>query len=80
MAGDPGPKERIVLVSVIAGFGGTLSSVAAFIVEVLAGVDPILFRFDGMVYAVASIGCAMVVGFVFSASVEWADQTVSSSP
>jgi fluoride ion exporter CrcB/FEX len=77
LAGNPGPRERIVLVSIVAGFGGTLSSVAAFIVEVLAGVDPILFRFDGFVYAAASIGCAVVVGFVFSASEEWADQTES---
>lgn len=79
LAGNPGPRERIVLVSVVAGFGGTLSSVAAFVVEVLAGVDPILFRFDGMVYAATSIGCAMIVGFIFSASVEWADQTESTS-
>jgi len=79
LAGNPGPEERIVLVSFIAGFGGTLSSLATFVVEILAGVDPILFRFDGMIYAVVSIGCALVVGFVFSASVEWADQTVSDS-
>lgn len=77
LAGNPGPKERIVLVSVIAGFGGTLSSLAAFVVEVLAGVDPILFRFDGMIYAAASIGFAMLVGLIFSASAEWADQTIS---
>ena len=79
LEGNPGPRESIVLVSIVSGFGGTLSSVAAFIVEVLAGVDPILFRFDGVVYAVASIGCAMIVGFIFSASAEWADQTESSS-
>lgn len=78
LAGNPGPRERIVLVSIVAGFGGTLSSVAAFVVEVLAGVDPLLFRFDGIVYAVASIGCAMVVGFVFSGSAEWADITSST--
>ncbi len=75
LAGNPGPRERIFLVSVIAGFGGTLSSLATFVVEILAGIDPILFRFDGMIYAVASIGCALVIGFVFSASVEWADAT-----
>ena len=43
--------------------------------EILAGIDPILMRFDGMIYAVVSIGCAFVLGLVFTASVEWADQT-----
>jgi len=75
LAGNPGPRERIVLVSVVAGFGGTLSSLANFVVEILAGIDPILFRFDGIIYAVISVGCAMVIGFIFSASVEWADET-----
>ena len=73
LAGNPGPRERIVLVSVIAGFGGTLSSVARFIVEILTGVDPILFRIDGVYYAVSSVFWGMVVSFVFSASVDWAD-------
>jgi hypothetical protein len=74
LAGNPGPRERIVLVSFIAGFGGTLSSVGNFIVEVLAGVDPILLRFDGIVYAVLSIFWAMVIGILFSASADWADE------
>jgi len=78
LAGNPGPRERIVLVSVIAGFGGTLSSLAAFIVEILAGVDPILFRFDGIIYAVLSVFWAGVAGFVFSASVDWADETTTT--
>lgn len=75
LAGNPGPRERTVLTSVIAGFGGTLSSLATFIVEVLAGVDPLLLQFDGLIYAVSSIGWAIVVGFAFSASVDWADET-----
>ena len=75
LAGNPGPKERILLQSVVAGFGGTLSSLATFIVEVLAGMDPLLFRFDGVIYAVCSIMWALIVGFVFSASVDWADET-----
>jgi len=75
LAGNPGPRERIALVSFVAGFGGTLSSLAAFIVEILAGIDPVLFRFDGMIYAILSIIWAMVVGFIFSASVDWADAT-----
>lgn len=76
LAGDPGPRERIVLVSIIAGFGGTLSSVAAFITEILAGIDPILFRFDGFTYAIVAILSAVVVGFVFSPTADWADQTI----
>jgi len=73
LAGNPGPRERITLVAVIAGLGGTLSSVAGFIVEVLAGVDPILFRMDGAYYAVCSLGWGMLVSFLFTASVDWAD-------
>ena len=73
LAGNPGPRERIALVALIAGFGGTLSSVAGFIVEVLAGMDPILFRMDGVYYAVCSVGWGMLVSFLFTASVDWAD-------
>lgn len=75
LAGNPGPRERVVLVSFIAGFAGTMSSLAAFVVEILAGIDPILFRFDGIVYAMASIFWAMVIGFIFEASADWADST-----
>ena len=75
LAGNPGERERLVLVSFINGFGGTLSSVAAFIVEILAGIDPVLLRFDGAVYALLSIFWAMVVGFLFTASADWADET-----
>ena len=78
LAGSPRPAERIVLVSFIAGFGGTLSSLATFIVEILAGVDPILLRFDGVFYAIVSIGAAFVFGLIFTASVEWADQVGSA--
>jgi len=77
LAGNPGPREQTVLLSLVNGFGGTLSSLATFIVEVLAGIDPILFRFDGVIYAVLSIFWAWVVGFVFSASVDWADETTA---
>lgn len=79
LAGNPGPTERIVLVSIIAGFGGTLSSVARFLVEIIAGLDPILFRLDGLYYAITSVFCGLMVSLVFSASVDWADRTDSSS-
>ena len=79
LSGSLGEKDQVVLVSIVNGFGGTLSSLASFVVEILAGIDPILFRFDGVIYAAASIGCAIVVGFIFSASVEWADSFVARS-
>jgi fluoride ion exporter CrcB/FEX len=79
LSGSLGGKNQVVLVSIVNGFGGTLSSLASFVVEILAGIDPILFRYDGVIYAAASIGCAMVVGFIFSASVEWADAVVTRS-
>lgn len=75
LAGNPSERQRLVLVSFINGFGGTLSSVAAFIVEILSGIDPVLLRFDGAVYALLSIFWAMVVGFLFTASADWADET-----
>eukprot|EP00536_Pseudo-nitzschia_multiseries_P013799 jgi/Psemu1/310283/fgenesh1_kg.617_\ len=73
LAGNPGPRERVALVSVIAGFGGTLSSVARFIVEILSLMDPILFRLDGVYYAVASLGTGLFISFLSTASVDWAD-------
>jgi fluoride ion exporter CrcB/FEX len=77
LSGSLGDQNQVVLVSIVNGFGGTLSSLASFVVEILAGIDPVLFRYDGVIYAVASICCAMVVGFIFSASVEWADAVVT---
>merc|ERR1712176_1607471 len=73
IAGNPGPRERIALVSIIAGFGGTLSSVARFIVEVLSLIDPILFRLDGFYYAIISVSTGLLFSFLFAASVDWAD-------
>jgi fluoride ion exporter CrcB/FEX len=77
LAGNPGPRERIVLVAFISGFGGTLSSVATFIVEVLDGVDPLLLKWNGLYYAGSSVFWAMVIGLVSVSSVDWADQVVS---
>jgi fluoride ion exporter CrcB/FEX len=73
LAGNPGPRERIALVAIIAGFGGTLSSVARFIVEILSLMDPILFRLDGVYYAVASAFWGLLISYLSSASVDWAD-------
>jgi fluoride ion exporter CrcB/FEX len=79
LSGNAGPEERIILVSVISGFAGTLSSVGAFIEEILAGLDPILLRLDGLVYAIISILSAMAVVLVCSTSVDWADEIRHSS-
>jgi len=73
IAGNPGPRERIALVSIVAGFGGTLSSVARFIVEILSLLDPILYRLDGLYYAVISVLTGLFVSYLFAASVDWAD-------
>jgi len=74
LAGNPGPEERIVLVAFISGFGGTLSSVAQFIVEILNGVDPLLFKWNGFYYALCTIFWGFVIGLVSTSSVDWADE------
>jgi len=74
LAGNPGPEERIVLVAFISGFGGTLSSVAQFIVEILNGVDPLLFKWNGFYYAICTIFWGLVIGLVSMSSVDWADE------
>jgi fluoride ion exporter CrcB/FEX len=74
LAGNPGPRERIVLVAFISGFGGTLSSVGMFIVEVLQGIDPLLLRLNGVYYASSTIFWGMVIGLVTMSGVDWADR------
>jgi len=75
LAGSPGPRERIVLVSMISGFAGSLSSLAVFIVETLRGIDPLLFRFDGFFYAISTVFWAMVIGLISNSSVDWAERS-----
>ncbi|KAL7542587.1 hypothetical protein ACHAXR_012335 [Thalassiosira sp. AJA248-18] len=74
LAGNPGPEESIVLTSMIAGFAGSLSTFATFIVEILSLIDPILFKFDGMVYAMITIVWAIIIGFLGSQAKNWADE------
>lgn len=78
LAGNPGPRERIVLVAFISGFGGTLSSVASFVVEVLQGIDPLLFRLDGVYYASCTIFWGMMIGLISVSGVDWADRVAQS--
>jgi fluoride ion exporter CrcB/FEX len=79
LAGNPGPRQSIALVAIIDGFAGTLSSVARFIVEILSLMDPILFRLDGLYYAVASAFWGLLISFIFSASGDWADSVDKES-
>mmetsp|Transcript_18671 Transcript_18671/g.26965 ORF Transcript_18671/g.26965 Transcript_18671/m.26965 type:complete len:243 (-) Transcript_18671:3137-3865(-) len=74
LAGNPGPEESIVLVSMISGFAGSLSSLAAFVVEVLSLIDPIIFKFDGVTYACVTLFWAIFIGFTTSQAKDWADE------
>ena len=74
LAGNPGPNESIVLSSIIDGFGGALSTLTSFVVEVLALIDPLLFRFDGITYAYVTIIWAIVIGLLTVQSNDWADE------
>lgn len=74
LAGNPGPRERTVLVGIISGFGGTLSSVAAFVLEILRGMDPLLLRWDGVMYAGCTLFWGMAIGLVAESGMDWADR------
>jgi len=64
----------MVVQSMIQGFAGSLSSLAAFVVELLSLIDPIIFKYDGLRYAVLTICWALVVGFITSQAKDWADK------
>ena len=72
--GNPGPEESIVLQSMIAGLAGSLSTFAQFIIEILSLIDPIIFKFDGVVYSVITVLLALVVGILGSQAKSWADE------
>jgi len=72
--GNPDPEESIVLQSMIAGLAGSLSTFAQFIIEILSLIDPIIFKFDGVVYSVITVFLALVVGFLGSQAKSWADE------
>lgn len=74
LAGNPGPEERIVLTSMIAGFAGSLSTFAGYIAEVLALIDPIIFKFDGFAYAIITVAWGAIIGFFSSQAKNWADK------
>ena len=74
LAGNPGPEESVLLVGIISGFGGSLSTLAAFVVEILDLIDPILFKHDGMKYAFTTMFWALVIGLVTSQTRDWADE------
>ena len=58
----------------IAGLAGSLSTFAQFIIEILSLIDPIIFKFDGVVYSVITVLLALVVGFLGSQAKSWADE------
>ena len=74
LAGNPGPEESIVLQSMIAGLAGSLSTFAQFIIEILSLIDPIIFKFDGVVYSIITVLLALVVGFMGNQTKHWADE------
>jgi len=79
LAGNPGPEESIVVLAMISGFGGSLSSLAAFVREILSGLDPIIFKWDGVTYAVATLFWGFLIGFLTRASNDWADDTTTTA-
>jgi hypothetical protein len=42
--------------------------------EILSLVDPIIFKFDGMVYAMITVLWAVIVGVIGSQAKNWADE------
>jgi len=58
----------------IAGLAGSLSTFAQFIIEILSLIDPIIFKFDGVVYSVITVLLALVVGVLGSQAKSWADE------
>jgi hypothetical protein len=42
--------------------------------EILSLIDPIIFKFDGVVYAMITILWAVIIGFVVSQAKNWADE------
>ncbi|KAL3807311.1 hypothetical protein ACHAXA_008536 [Cyclostephanos tholiformis] len=74
LAGNLSSEETSVLHSMIAGFAGALSTFSAFIVEILSLMDPIIFKFDGMVYAMITVLWAVIVGIIGGQAKNWADE------
>jgi fluoride ion exporter CrcB/FEX len=57
-----------------AGFAGSLSTFAGYISEVLALIDPIIFKFDGFAYAIITVAWGAIIGFFSSQAKNWADE------
>jgi len=56
-----------------------LSSIAALtstccFTEILSLIDPIIFKFDGVIYSIITILWAVIIGFVVSQAKNWADE------
>jgi fluoride ion exporter CrcB/FEX len=68
-----------VLGAMVDGFSGALSTLAAFIVEILQRIDPLIFRWDGITYAYVTLIWAIIVGLLTVQSNEWADTVVTTT-
>mmetsp|Transcript_12389 Transcript_12389/g.24681 ORF Transcript_12389/g.24681 Transcript_12389/m.24681 type:complete len:160 (-) Transcript_12389:207-686(-) len=66
-------RERIVLQSIIDGFGGSLSTLTRFLIEVLNGIDPVAGRSEGLSYLGATLLSGLVIGFVTRQATDWVD-------
>jgi fluoride ion exporter CrcB/FEX len=69
-----------VLAAMVDGFSGALSTLAAFVVEILQRIDPLIFRWDGITYAYVTIIWAVIIGLLTVQSNEWADTPVVPTP
>jgi len=69
-----------VVASIVDGFSGALSTLAAFVVEVLQRIDPLIFQWDGITYAYVTIIWAIFIGLITVQSNEWADTVIPKQP
>ena len=69
-----------VVASIVDGFSGALSTLAAFVVEVLQRIDPLIFQWDGITYAYVTIIWAILIGLITVQSNEWADTVIPNQP
>mmetsp|Transcript_7347 Transcript_7347/g.15891 ORF Transcript_7347/g.15891 Transcript_7347/m.15891 type:complete len:153 (-) Transcript_7347:51-509(-) len=66
-------SPKIVLQSIVDGFGGSLSTLTRFLIEVLNGIDPIIGRTAGLQYLGATLVSGLIIGFVTKQATDWAD-------
>lgn len=45
-----------------------------FLVEIMSLIDPIIFKFDGFVYAITTVAWGLIIGLTSSQAKNWADE------